>query len=97
MGACFDSPADCVVVSRRGPVQPAGGGLVSRFYAAAHGKQQLDRAEGMPGLYVRERLYVLIEQDRVSVGIDSDKTGRSCCALICLAHELHTLRLEPAL
>lgn len=97
MGACFDSPADCVVVSRRGAVQPAGGGLVSRFYAAANEKQQLDRAEGMPGLHVWDRLYVLIEQDRVSVGIDSDKTGRPCRTLICLARELHTLRLELAL
>ena len=40
---------------------------------------------------------VLIEENRVSVGIDGDKAGRAGGALVRLFHELNTLGLQLAL
>src|ERR1017187_6658006 len=40
---------------------------------------------------------VLIDENRVSVGVHREKTGRARRALVCLFHHLHALRLQLAL
>src|SRR5215207_7934484 len=40
---------------------------------------------------------VLIDEDRVSVRIHGDEAGRPDCTLVCLALELHAVRLQLAL
>jgi hypothetical protein len=40
---------------------------------------------------------VLIDENRVSVGVHRDKTGGARRALVCLVHHLHALRLQLAL
>jgi len=40
---------------------------------------------------------VLIDEDRVAVGVHRDETGGAGRALVRLGHQLHALRLELAL
>src|ERR1035438_9808388 len=40
---------------------------------------------------------VLIDENRVAVGVHRDKTGGARRALVCLVHHLHALRLQLAL
>src|SRR3990170_5185989 len=40
---------------------------------------------------------VLVDEDRVSVGVHGNKTSRPRRLFICLAHQFHALRLELAL
>ena len=40
---------------------------------------------------------VLIDENRISVGVDRDKTGGARCILVCLVQHLDALRLELTL
>jgi len=40
---------------------------------------------------------VLIDENRVSVGVHRDETGEARRAPVCLVHHLYTLRLQLAL
>jgi hypothetical protein len=42
-------------------------------------------------------LDVLIDENRVSVGVHRDETGRARRALVCLVHDVHALRFQLAL
>ena len=55
-----------------------------------------DRNRGTDGPFTPSS-DVLIDENRVSVGVHCDEAGRSSRALICLARKLNTLRPEPAL
>ena len=103
----FYKPADCIVLVEAAQFNsqvldmPAGYTLLRMENNSwtSGGRQMLVRVERMKCLAILSEScsHVLVEQDRVPVGVDCDKTGRSGRALICLAHQLHALRLELAL
>ena len=68
--------------------------LLSGFSQMSGSQSRNRRRRGGVRRRAPDRSHVLVHQNRISVGIDSDETGRSGCGLVGLQLELHSLSLE---
>jgi hypothetical protein len=84
----------CVTIAARENRERSRATLLSGFSQMSGSQARTRRRRGGVRRRAPDRSHVLVHQNRISVGIDSDETGRSGCGLVGLQLELHSLSLE---